>query len=90
MTHRFDIQTGDQLITILFQGLLDRAALSELEALCRAQTRKGVPVRVLLGAGTKLETGFVEKLLRIEGITVEAKSPFLARWLGNGTPKEED
>lgn len=81
MTHRFDILKSDQLITIRFQGLLDRAALAELEALCLAQRTRGISVRVLLVAGTKVEAGLVEELVRIEGIALEAESPFLSRWI---------
>jgi hypothetical protein len=91
MTHRFDFQPSDQLTTILFQGLLDRPALSELEALCRARTRRGTSVRVLLAAGTKVEPGLVDDLVRIEDIALEAESPFLSRWIQscqNGGPTE--
>ncbi len=66
---------------VLFQGLLDRAALSELEAHCQAQKRSGGSVRVVLGAGTRVDADLLEELVRIEGIELEAKSPFLSRWL---------
>lgn len=89
MTHRFDLQTNGGLITILFQGLLDRAALTELEAHCQAQMRRGGSVRVLLGAGTRIDADLLEELVHLEGIALEAESPFLSRWIqsfenGNG------
>jgi len=81
MTHRLDLQTKDQCTTILFQGLLDRPAFCKLQSLCRAQQQKGLTVHVRLGAGTKVETELFEELVRIEGIALEAESPFLARWI---------
>lgn len=90
MTHRFDLQTSEQQTTILFQGLLDRAALAELEAHCQAHQRRGETVRVVLGAGTRVEANLLEQLVRIEGIALAAQSPFLSRWIetcrnGKGT-----
>ena len=89
MTHRFDLQTSDDFTTILFQGLLDRAALSELEAHCQVHKRRGGSVRVVLGAGTRIDADLLEELASIEGIALEAVSPFLSRWIrschnGNG------
>ena len=81
MTHRFDLRTSNRLTSILFQGLLDRAALSELEAHCQAQKRREVAVRVVLGAGTRIDADLLEELVRMEGIALEAESPFLSRWI---------
>lgn len=81
MTHRFDLQTSSELTTILFQGLLDRAALSELEDHCQAQKSRGCSIRVVLGAGTRIDADLLEELVSIEGIALEAKSPFLSRWI---------
>jgi hypothetical protein len=81
MTHRFDLRTTEHLVTILFQGILDRPALSELETLCQSRRRDAAPVRVLLGAGTTVDSDLLENLLLVDGITVEAESPFLSRWI---------
>jgi hypothetical protein len=84
MTHRITIQTSREVVTILFQGLLDRPAFLELDALCRAHRQSGNLVRVRLGAGTKVDTGLLDPLLRLQGTTIEAESPFLARWIQTG------
>jgi len=81
MTYRFDLQTGAELSTIFFQGRLDRSALSELETHCRTLKRRGLSVRVLLGAGTTVEIEVLDLLAHIEGIVLEADSPFLSRWI---------
>jgi len=82
MTHRFDVHTSARQVTVLFQGLLDRPALSRIEALCRAERHRGMSVLVQLGAGTRVtEADLVEELVSIEGITLEADSPFLSRWI---------
>ena len=81
MTHRLDIRKSDQRVTILFQGLLDRSGLSELEALCQAQANRGLTVHVRLGSATRIESELLEPLLRIKDISLEAESPFLARWI---------
>ncbi len=81
MTHRFDLQTSAENITITFQGHLDRTALGELEALCSNQRRRHLPLRVVLGSGTKVETELLADLVGLEDITLEAEATFLARWI---------
>ena len=81
MTHRIDLRIGEQGTMVLFQGLLDRPALLELAARCRVLSEGGTRVLVILSAGTRVEAGLVEELVRLEGITLEAESPFLARWI---------
>jgi|GEM_PF-5209684 len=81
MTHRIDLRTGEQGTTVFFQGLLDRPALSELATRCRTLSQKETRVRVILSAGTRVEASLVEELVRLEGVTLEAESPFLARWI---------
>lgn len=81
MTHRIDHQASERLATILFQGLLDRPALAALESRCRELGRDGGEVRVRLAASTKVVVGVLEELVRLEGITLEAESPFLTRWI---------
>ncbi|HOX47378.1 MAG TPA: hypothetical protein PK668_27540 [Myxococcota bacterium] len=44
-------------------------------------SQKETRVRVILSAGTRVEASLVEELVRLEGVTLEAESPFLARWI---------
>lgn len=81
MTHRFDVQTRGDAITVVFQGQLDGDALAELDALCRNRCRGAQPVRVLLVAGTTLDPSILPDLLHLEGAEIQAESAFLARWL---------
>jgi len=81
MTHRVDIQKDPEGVTVLFQGLLDGSAFAALVGLCRAQTAAARPVRVLLRAGTQVEADLLEALAATPGVSLEAESPFLARWL---------
>lgn len=83
MTHRFDLQRNDELTTILFQGRLDRKALSKLEALCLSQKQRGEQVCVRLGAGTRVEAKTIEELVSLGDIAIEADSPFLTLWIQN-------
>jgi hypothetical protein len=90
MTHKIDIQAGDQGVTLVFHGTLDAEALRQLDTLCERFRGRGVPIRLLLDTGTEAETGIIEELLRRGGIVIEAKPPFLARWIGKGALEEEE
>jgi hypothetical protein len=81
MTHRIDIRTAALVTTVLIQGLLDRAAFDELSSLCRSHRLAGRSVHVVLGAGIRVHTDLVEALVRIEGVTIDAESAFLSRWI---------
>lgn len=81
MTYRIS-SAGQAPETILdFEGVLDRAALVDLAARCEALARRGTKVRVLLRTGTRVETGILDELTRLEGISLSAESAFLARWI---------
>jgi hypothetical protein len=82
MTHKIEIQARDQLVTLVFHGTLDAGALRQIDTLFDRFRGRGVPIRLLLDTGTEAEIGIVEELRRLDGIVIEAKPPFLARWLG--------
>jgi hypothetical protein len=88
--HRFESETSDLGVTLVFQGTFDEAALRDLDSLCKRFCDQRVPVLVLLDEGTQMETGLLEKLLTIEGIKLEAKSPFLAKWIANVAARKEE
>jgi len=79
----FKIQSTDREDerTLSFEGTLDRAALADLIARCEAELRQGVRVRVWLRAGTRVEAGVLDELVRVEGVALSAEAPFLARWI---------
>ena len=81
MTHRFDLNRDPASITIEVHGVLDPPATDELEALCHAQLQRGVAVQVRLATGTTAAHEQLERLVRLEGVQLEAASPFLALWL---------
>ena len=81
MTYRIN-STGQKAEAILgFEGVLDRGALVDLRARCKALLERGGKVRVLLRKGTQVETGVLDELSRIEGIALSAEAPFLASWI---------
>ena len=84
MTYKIDSAgRTDNLTTLAFEGVLDRAALADLASRCEARLRQGAVVRVWLRAGTQVETGILDELLQIKGISVVAEAPFLARWIAS-------
>lgn len=81
MTYRIDLETREQDVTVLFQGRLDEAALDDLATRCRDRLRRGSSVRVRLGVGTVVEGDVLERLAGLGGVSIEAESPFLSRWI---------
>jgi hypothetical protein len=82
MTFKIEIQlSGREETTVSFEGALDRAALAGLLTRCEAELRRGVRVRVWLRAGTQVETGVLEELVRMPAISVAAEASYLARWI---------
>jgi hypothetical protein len=83
MTSRIEITGAPAGPTLVFQGLLDRAALRAIEAQLRGlRSRSGcAPISVLLLEGTEIDPECVEPIRALPGAAVEAASPFLARWL---------
>jgi hypothetical protein len=85
MTYRIELSAGDREVTLAFEGDLDRTALADLAARCAAQARRGVKVRLWLRAGTRVETGVLDELAGLDGVTLAAEAPFLARWIASSS-----
>ena len=83
MTYKIQQTSREDERTLTFEGALDRAALADLVARCEAGRRQGVHVRVRLGAGTQVDTGVLDELVHLEGISLSAEAPFLARWIAS-------
>lgn len=81
MTYKIQQNGGQDKRTLSFEGTLDRAALADLIARCELELRQGLHVRVWLRAGTQVEAGVLDELVRVEGISLAAEAPFLARWI---------
>jgi hypothetical protein len=89
MTFRIEISDAPAGPTLVFQGLLDRAALRAIEVQLRGlRARSGLdPIGVLLLEGTEIDPECVGPIRALPGAAVEAASPFLARWLlASGRP----
>jgi hypothetical protein len=82
MTYRIDSQGTPPAAVLVFQGLLDEAALAELRVRIGAA---GEPVRLVLRAGTEVEPASIEPLRRLPA-ELHAESPFLQRWLSEDRP----
>ena len=82
MTHRIELDGGEEGSRIAFEGLLDRAALEDVLS-CLAHARRSGARRIVLslGVGTEVEGECIERLRLVEGLSVTAVSPFLTRWL---------
>jgi hypothetical protein len=85
VTHRIDIRSTPQVLTLEFEGLLDPAALRELRDAAARGTASGAAVRLVLRAGTEVERACVDELRALDAEVV-AESAYLARWLG-GEPR---
>jgi hypothetical protein len=81
MTYRIQMTGSDDARTLTFEGTLDGAALADLVARCDAAAGQRARVHVRLLAGTRVEAGALDDLVRVEGIVVTAEAPFLARWI---------
>ncbi len=82
MTHRMEISESKGSARIEFQGTLDREALEDILACVRESQARGTHrITLLLGSGTDVARECMEPLRRIDGLTIEAVSPFLARWM---------
>jgi hypothetical protein len=83
MTYRIHMTGCGDEGTLVFEGTLDRAALADLVGRCAAERRQSARVRVWLRAGTEVETGVLDELACLEGISLAAEAPFLARWIAS-------
>jgi hypothetical protein len=82
MTHRLELGQDGDATRIAFQGVLDPAAVEDVLAHARAARRSGArEVVLVLAAGTEAQREGLELLRGVDGLRVEAPSPFLARWL---------
>ena len=82
MTYRIETSQDDEEITLVFEGLLDRAALEDIASGCASARRRGAQSVVLaLGVGSTVDGECIAALRTIEGLSVRASSPFLAHWL---------
>lgn len=81
MTHRIDIRNQDATVRFEFHGLLDAAALASLEAAVASAVASGARAAVLvLRSGTEVDRSVLPELQALK-VTLEAESPYLARWL---------
>ncbi len=89
--YRLDINHGENEVRVCFRGHLDPEALDDLVTHVAgvAGSANAVPVRVVLQAGTLVDHELVSLLPRLAGVTVEAESPFLARWMSRCVEEDE-
>ena len=81
VSHRIEIESGPQgALRIVFEGLLDAAAVGELTAACETRTPRGPRAVVVLRAGSVIDHPQLESLRSLDAEVV-AESPYLARWL---------
>lgn len=87
MTHRIE-QRGHSGAGATFevQGLLDRAAVEELRVAVEATIERGGAARIVLCAGTEVDRACLPALCRLRAQVV-AESPYLARWIADGTSR---
>ena len=82
MTYRIETSQDDGAEVLVFQGVLDRAALADIAAGCARARQRGARAVVLsLGAGSAVDAECIGPLRAIEGLVVRAASPFLAHCL---------
>lgn len=81
MTHRLQLSSDADGSRISFQGVLDRIALDDVLSHAAAQATRGRPLVLVLAEGTEVHRECLERLRAVHGLRVEARSPFLARWL---------
>ena len=81
MTYKIQMNGRQDERTLAFEGTLDRAALADLIARCKAAHQQGIRLRVWLRAGTQVEAGVLDELVQVEGISLSAEAPYLARWI---------
>jgi len=82
MTYRIETSQDDGAEVLVFQGVLDRAAIADIAAGCVRARARGVRSLVLqLRAGCSVDGECIALLRAIEGLSVRAASPFLAHWL---------
>lgn len=80
MTHRIEVRNQADTVRFEFHGLMDASALASLEAAIAFAHAAGAQVRVVLRAGAELDRSVLADL-RALNVTLEAESPYLARWL---------
>ena len=83
MAYRISVQDTAEPLRIVFQGVLDSAALAEITGIARgARARHGrKELWLVLESGTEVDPECIEPLRHIEGVEVRPVSAFLARWL---------
>ena len=82
MTYRIETSQDDGAEVLVFEGLLDRAALAAIVSEAAGARRRGARSVVLaLRVGSTVDGECIAPLGDIEGLTVRAASPFLAHWL---------
>lgn len=82
MTYRIETSQATSEVSLSFQGLLDCAALEAVASGTAAARARGVSVVVLtLAPGTTVDRECIPGLRSIDGLRVQAASPFLAAWL---------
>ncbi len=86
MTHRIDIEEDGGRTRIGFEGALDAKGLEAIIAGVREARRRGVHrITLTLRSGTEVSRECIEPLRMIEGLTIEAESQYLARWIRQKT-----
>jgi hypothetical protein len=79
VTHRIDIRNQNETVRYEFHGLLDAAALASIEAAVASAASNSRAVLVLR-SGTEVDRSVLPALQALK-VTLEAESPYLARWL---------
>jgi hypothetical protein len=80
VTHRIEVSTRDRHVVFDVHGLVDEAALANLEASIAFARRSGASARVVLRTGAEVERSCLPRLRALDAEIV-TESPFLAAWL---------
>ncbi len=80
MTHRIDIRNQNETVRFEFQGLLDAAAFASIEAAVASAVASGTRAVLVLRSGTEVDRAVLPELQGLK-VSLEAESPYLARWL---------
>ncbi len=83
MTYRLDVRNLGERFEMVFQGVLDRAALLEIRARATEPVLRGRQVRLVLLTRTDVDGSCIGELGRLSGVEVFAQDPYLRHWLAS-------
>ncbi len=81
MTYRLTRSEASEALHLELQGTLDAAAVESLRAIALPRRAACLATTVTLAEGTEVDAESLASLLRVEGLTVAARSPYLQRWI---------